>query len=68
MFLAFQAGLASFPGARGQGGEGLATGQWQAAYLQTMAYWMPRKRHMAKIIRKSCREGKKVIQGQVALH
>lgn len=49
-------------------GRGLATGQWQAGYLQTMAYWMPRKRHMAKIMRKSCRERKKVIQGQVGVH
>lgn len=28
---------------------------------------MPRKRHMAKIMRKSCRERKKVIWSQVAL-
>lgn len=46
-------------------GRGLASGQWWAEYLQAKAYWMPRKRHMAKIMRKSCRDRKKVIWSQI---
>lgn len=53
MLLAIQAGLASSPGAEDREGRGLAPGQWWAGCLQTMVYWMPRKRHMAKTMRKS---------------
>lgn len=47
------------PGPRGQGcrgGEGIGAGQWWAGCLQASGhalYWMPRKRHMAKIMAKS---------------